>query len=67
MNKQTVMYYLARFGRAKIAEFLLNNYTINLNDRDYCLQSPIFYAARDNKSDIVNLFISKGADVNLKD
>jgi ankyrin repeat protein len=61
------MYYLARFGRAKIAEFLLNGFEINLNDKDYNQQSPIFYAARDNQIAIVDLFVSKGADVNLKD
>lgn len=52
-NQQTVMYYLARDGKVKIAEFLLNSFQYNLNDTDFCTQTPIFYAARDNRLNVV--------------
>ena len=52
-NQQTVMYYLARDGKTLIAEYLLTHCAMDLNETDFCVQTPIFYASRDNRIGMV--------------
>lgn len=40
---------------------------VPLNDKDIYSQTPIYYAAREGATRIVELFINHGADVNLED
>ena len=39
----------------------------NVNQRDQVSQTALFYAARENKSDVVHALLDNGADVNLYD
>jgi len=41
--------------------------TENLNVRDYMGISPLHYAVINNKKDIVELLLAKGADINIED
>ena len=42
---QTVIFYFCRDNKMEICKFLLEN-GAQINDQDYYLQTPIFYAAR---------------------
>ena len=64
--KQNVLFYLSKEGHIKSIELVLNK-GISPEDSDIHGQTPLYYAARDGRADVIKLLISRGADVNHKD
>eukprot|EP01017_Pseudomicrothorax_dubius_P027379 TRINITY_DN3145_c0_g5_i1.p1 TRINITY_DN3145_c0_g5~~TRINITY_DN3145_c0_g5_i1.p1 ORF type:complete len:575 (+),score=82.61 TRINITY_DN3145_c0_g5_i1:309-2033(+) len=64
--KQTALYYLARDGKTKVLEYLLDR-GCPIDDTDIYLQSPLYYAAREGKEETLRMLISRGANFNKID
>ena len=64
--KQSILFYLAKEGHAKCIEMVLDR-GISPEESDIHGQTPIYYAARDGRVDVIKLLIQWGADVNHKD
>jgi len=64
--KQSILFYLAKEGHAKCIEMILSK-GINPEDSDIHGQTPIYYASRDGRIDVIKLLLQWGADVNHKD
>jgi ankyrin repeat protein len=63
---QTVLYYAAREGKLKCAEYLIS-LGCNVNHRDQYGQTPLYYAAREGHYEVVNKLIQAGSNVNNVD
>lgn len=63
---QTVLYYAAREGKVKCAEYLIS-LKCDVNHRDQYGQTPLYYAARDGHYELVNKLIQAGSNVNNVD
>lgn len=64
--KQSIMFYIARDGKAKVLEFV-QPHGLEINESDIYQQTPLYYAARDNRIDFVKKLIEFGADLNHVD
>ena len=65
-NEQTILFYICREGRfggylgkEQCAEILLSH-GLSLDDTDIYGQTPIFYAVRNNRLEIVRKYSTKG-------
>lgn len=65
-NRQTPLFYAARSGHARCAEFLLSK-GLDPNHVDLNMQSPLYYAARDGHSALIRCLVVGRADVNHLD
>jgi ankyrin repeat protein len=65
-NAFYLLHYAADDGLFDIAKLLIEKGKIPLNTLDKSGWSPLHLAAGHNNLDMVVLFISKGADVNIK-
>jgi len=63
---QTVLYYAAREGKVKCAEYLIS-LGCNVNHRDQYGQTPLYYAAREGHYELANKLIQAGSNVNSVD
>ena len=67
LNKQNILYFAARDEKEEVVKYLLT-FNFPLNDDDFCMQTPLFYSAKLNKSYRVSeLLLKAGCDVNHKD
>ena len=57
-NEQTIMFYICRDGKKKIAEFLVNR-GCRLDEEDLYGQTPIYYAASEDRREMLELFSSE--------
>lgn len=64
--KQTIAYYMARFGKVKSLEFLIAHGG-SFDDNDNFGQSPLYYASREGQLEAVKILVEKGANVNKLD
>ena len=54
-NEQTILFYVCRDGKAKVAEYLLTQ-GCKLDDEDLYGQTPIFYVASEDQLHMLYLF-----------
>lgn len=67
INKQNILYFAARDEKEEVIKYLLT-FNFPLNDDDFFMQTPLFYAAKYNKAARVSeLLLRAGCDVNHKD
>ena len=67
INKQNILYFAARHEKEEVIKYLLT-FNFPLNDDDFFMQTPLFYAAKYNKAARVSeLLLRAGCDVNHKD
>jgi len=65
-NNQTVLYYVAKEGKANCVDLLVKQ-GCNVNHRDCNAQTPIYYSAREGHLETCQKLISYGTDINLED
>lgn len=66
-NKQSILYYAARYEKVLLVRYLLNQDFV-ADEIDYMLQTPIFYSAKYNRStQVAKILIDFGCDPNHKD
>ena len=63
-NSQTVLYYTSAAGFLQTTKYLYENYSFDKYQVDILKQTPMFYAVKYDRVDIVNFLYSKGYDVN---
>jgi ankyrin repeat protein len=67
VNKQHILYFASRDEKESVVSWLLT-YHFPLNDDDFFLQTPLFYAAKYNRgARVAELLLRAGCDVNHKD
>lgn len=65
-TNSTLLYLATRIGKIEIIESLLNNGAdVNYCEGFFFIHSPALHAISKNRADILNLFISKGLNINL--
>lgn len=71
INLQTVIYYVAKNGyylpyleKDRLLSYLVNNFPFNINNNDYMMQTPLFYAASNGSFKCARILIDKKANVN---
>lgn len=62
-HEQTVMFYVCRDGKKKVAQYLLQCGG-SLQDEDLHGQTPVFYAATENRVQILDLFTTESIKCN---
>lgn len=66
-NKQNILYFAARDEKEEVVKYLLR-FNFSLNDDDFFSQTPLFYAAKNNRAPRVSeMLLRAGCDVNHKD
>ena len=63
-NSQTVLYYTCAAGFIQTTQYLYENFPFDKFQVDILKQTPMFYAVKYDRVDIVNFLFCKGYDVN---
>jgi hypothetical protein len=64
-KKMTGLHLAAYYGLTKTVDSILDEH--NVEAKDTCGQTPLSYAAENGHTDVVQLLIEKGADIETKD
>lgn len=64
--KQSILFYLAKEGHCRCIDLIIGR-GLSPEDSDVHGQTPIYYASRDGRADVIKLLLQRGADVNHKD
>ena len=66
-NNQTILYYTCAAGLLKTTQYLCENFPFNPLHTDTLKKTPLFYAAKFNRLEIVKYLYSKGFEMNHVD
>ena len=58
---------MAREGKYLASKYLIEECGLPINEKDIYGQNPIYYSVREGKMNLCELFVEKGADINLED
>lgn len=61
-NNETLLHFVSRRGLKQMVKYLVTDLGANINSKDIFGRSPLFRAVESNKTDIVELLITLGAD-----
>lgn len=60
---QTLLFYSCSAGLVSTTEWLITKFKLDVNHSDVKGQTPLFYAAKENRKEIIQLLIDKGANI----
>ena len=63
-NKQNVLFFTCAAGLIETTKYLYENFAFDKYQVDIMKETPLFYAVKYNRVDIVNYLYSKGFDIN---
>lgn len=66
-NNESPLLVASQFGHDLIVKLLLDTPGVNINIMGIDKETPLFKAAQNGKTNVVELLLSKGADANLSD